>query len=396
MYEARKSDGQMGGLPALQSIMATQVLRMHGRIAQHRKLTSAVIFLDVKSAFHNMLREWVLLVQSPLDRSDVEHILNSRDIDVEPILARMNEAVKARPSDFPPGLRWYIHSLHMHTWFQLQGMDLDSQQSPAVTKTTRGSRPGSPVADIAFNLHMAGLIRRIESRLADIPLYCQGHALIQERIPVLAWVDDIAIATTTAAPQDMLPLLQHIMEVVHDAFTQEGLNLSYLQGKSECVLTYRGPGAEKARLSLYDRDETPQLVFATQDHIVSMRIVTAYKHWGVKFSMAADLQSELTARLHQGRTAFMDLRRPIFSNQHIPAETRMQLLHSLVFTRTLYGATTWTDLSPSMISQLDAQLARYQRHVHRAFYTPDGVNLPTRTFRAKHRLPSFLDRKSVV
>lgn len=59
VYLKKKTPGQLGGLPARQSLIATHTLRIHGQLAKHHKLTSAVIFLDVKGILHHMLREWV-------------------------------------------------------------------------------------------------------------------------------------------------------------------------------------------------------------------------------------------------------------------------------------------------------------------------------------------------
>ena len=62
----RHARGQIGGLPAQQTATAMQVLRLHGGQARHRKLSTAVLFIDLKAAFLHLLRELVFIRRQSL------------------------------------------------------------------------------------------------------------------------------------------------------------------------------------------------------------------------------------------------------------------------------------------------------------------------------------------
>ena len=68
------------------------------------------------------------------------------------------------PPDFPEPLRRLADDVHRHTWFTQKGTSLGTQK---VVATVRGTRPGSPVADIGFNLLMSDILADLHQRLHD-------------------------------------------------------------------------------------------------------------------------------------------------------------------------------------------------------------------------------------
>ena len=57
--KSRKTIGQLGGLPSQQTVTGIQLIRLHGTIGRQRKLSTATLFVDLRSAFHHMIREFV-------------------------------------------------------------------------------------------------------------------------------------------------------------------------------------------------------------------------------------------------------------------------------------------------------------------------------------------------
>ena len=49
-------------------------------------------------------------------------------------------------------MRAFLHDIHKDTWFKLEASQTSS------TVTARGTRPGSPLADIGFNLLMSRIV----------------------------------------------------------------------------------------------------------------------------------------------------------------------------------------------------------------------------------------------
>ena len=58
----RRTLGQLGGLPSQQ----TTTGRLHAHIAQLKHLSNATLFIDLKAAFHHMMRELVLSTSHPM------------------------------------------------------------------------------------------------------------------------------------------------------------------------------------------------------------------------------------------------------------------------------------------------------------------------------------------
>ena len=79
-------------------------------------------------------------------------------------------ACKKAPCDMPDGLRRFLHDLHCGTWFTLD------RSSNETTETFGGTRPGSPMADIGFNLLMSKVLHRLQDLLDAIPEYRHGQS----------------------------------------------------------------------------------------------------------------------------------------------------------------------------------------------------------------------------
>lgn len=89
ILQARKSQGQLGGLPSEQTVTGSHVLRVHGQVARSLKMSSAVIFVDVRAAFHHMLRDSIFLQGQP--NLDVRTFLETEHFEVD-TLQRLLEA----------------------------------------------------------------------------------------------------------------------------------------------------------------------------------------------------------------------------------------------------------------------------------------------------------------
>ena len=62
----RRTIGQLGGLPAQQTVTGVQIIRTFGIIAPQKALSTAILFIDLRSAFHHMLRELVFATENLL------------------------------------------------------------------------------------------------------------------------------------------------------------------------------------------------------------------------------------------------------------------------------------------------------------------------------------------
>ena len=130
-------------------------------------------------------------------------------------------------------------------------------------------------------------------------------------------------------------------------FCDRGLTLNLDRGKTEAVINFRGPGSDALRTQLFDRDCSPVLVGETEHHILSLRVVPSYKHLGAQFTMNIDMEKEIFVRLGSARQAFEEMKNQVFLNKRLPLAARIQLFHSLILSRLLYGCAIWTDVANS-------------------------------------------------
>eukprot|EP00435_Cladocopium_sp_Y103_P044546 s1260_g12.t1 len=222
----RRAAGQIGGLPSQQTSTAIQLLKLHGRQGRAKRLSTAVIFVDLRAAFHHLLREYVFTCREPIDQQVLRRFFNCHDFDLTALSADLAQASKAQPKDVPIGLRYFLDDVHKSTWFKLEAEDTNC------VSTERGTRPGSPLADLGFNLLMSRLMHIIGAALDALPVYAQGCAALGETVPPISWVDDLAIPLAVADPAQLVPLIEAAVAIIHTTFCSHGMSMNCDQGKS--------------------------------------------------------------------------------------------------------------------------------------------------------------------
>ena len=225
---ARKAPGQIGGLPLQQTLTAIQLLELHGKLSRAQRMSTAAIFVDLRAAFHHMLREFIFTIREPTTQSSLLRIFDPNEFDIPQL---------AQDLDIPPPLRAFLHDIHESMWFTMQADD------PCITVTSRGTRPGSPLADMGFNLLMTKIMHQIEEGMQNIPDYVHGSQALGLSIPPLAWVDDLTVPIAVTKPEFLIPVVQETVALLHNTFRAHGMTMTFEKGKSEAVLMYRGFGA---------------------------------------------------------------------------------------------------------------------------------------------------------
>eukprot|EP00435_Cladocopium_sp_Y103_P060383 s753_g22.t1 len=118
----------------------------------------------------------------------------------------------------------------------------------------------------------------IGDALKDIPEYVQGCDAIGAEVSPISWVDDLAVPLATTGPEQLVPLIQNAIAILHSTFRLHGMTMNCDTGKSEIVVMYRGRGANRCRTATFDRDAVPTIVTATESHILTLKVVAAYRH----------------------------------------------------------------------------------------------------------------------
>lgn len=115
--EARMIGGQMGGRSGQQTSTAAHSIRLHIQLAKSVSVSTAIVFIDIKAAFHSMVREFIFNGRTAPDTDFLRSSLSPDDFDIDAIQSELQRRAQESPEDMPPGLRFWLAELHQETWF---------------------------------------------------------------------------------------------------------------------------------------------------------------------------------------------------------------------------------------------------------------------------------------
>eukprot|EP00438_Fugacium_kawagutii_P019842 Skav227937 [mRNA] locus=scaffold146:464374:475885:- [translate_table: standard] len=225
--------GQLGGFRAQSSLFAAQGLQTFLRIADARKLNVFVLYLDIATAFHQLLRE---LVVGVITTPALDHVLTA--IQQNEDLALRLQASQELPCllqrlGASPTLLGLLKNVHFATWCTLDGSRFLHMH--------RGTRPGSPLADCIFHVLMHEIVGDLAEFLDEHPGLQSLLRTYDLQATTLVWADDVAIPWIALDGASMLVDLADLLRFVHKAFRLRGLPLNFARGKTAATVTFRGP-----------------------------------------------------------------------------------------------------------------------------------------------------------
>lgn len=89
LLESQRPPGQLGGFRNQQVMYGSQSLQIFGHIMDRHHLTSGVLFLDLSTAFHRLIREWVSGIHVPADLEQVLHSLEAEGIPIDEMCTQL-------------------------------------------------------------------------------------------------------------------------------------------------------------------------------------------------------------------------------------------------------------------------------------------------------------------
>ena len=282
---SEKIPAQLGGFRFQQTCFATHLLRTYCGLADAQKLSFGVVVFDVRSAFHHMLREHTFGGESLAPR--LCEVLLAAGFDVDSLQADTEQHSNSFGQHPNQCLHRAVQDAHACTWYVVDGLDECHQ-------THGGSRPGSPLADIASNITMTSVLRAVLPELWRHPGLCAAAACMPAFPPLITWVDDLAIPVPSLSAAGLDDSLVFVLETVSRAMTSHALQLNLQAGKTEIVCQYHGPGALECRHRRF-------LEFAGHLPLSDgqrLRVVAQYQHLGMAFHQSLSFFSTRNSRPH--------------------------------------------------------------------------------------------------
>ena len=343
---------QLGGYVHQQTLFGTHFLRCLWKHTNSARISCAVLFLDLRSAFHTLLREH-LTGQSDRLPETLKRVLQDRGFEIDAIEAAIDDHSTWFRQDVPPDVQRVLQDAHHATWFCIDG-------EPQICTTQRGSRPGSPLADLAFNALISHLIHELQIAINQIPEMREARAKLLAPTPILGWVDDLAVPMMTLNPQQLPSLIQQVTTLVHRACAKRGLELNFKPGKTEVVCGFRGSGAVDMRRQ-YLIEHAGHI--ALTEPPVLLRMVGTYEHLGMQFSQSGSVGQEIRVRVGKACSAHRTIRKGILQNKRVSVHARIRLAEALLVPILLHGSGSWPRLNHQSFVKVQAVLLTWFRSI---------------------------------
>ena len=351
----KRPSGQLGGFPCQQVAFGSHAARTASRIFDVMGLSSFTLFLDLRNAFHRLTRELVLGLDRPDDFLQVVQALQSTS-------TALSEDAKTLARDgiladygCPAPLRRLLSDVHSDTWCAVA--------NGVLLHTRRGTRPGSPLADLIFHILTQKVATELEQWVRDEGVFA---ALLEDLglgVPILIWSDDLSITWATREGAALLPALDALIIFIHGLFGSLGFEVNFALGKTNAVVTFRGTGAADLRRTWTLVPSPGRKILLPTGEPLFMHFVHQYKHLGTYFTEAHTLDVEVSTRIGIASAAFAKLARPLLCNRRLPLNRRLQLFQALISSKLFFGLGAWQLPGTQLLKKLDAVYVRFLRRI---------------------------------
>ena len=299
--EAHRLPTQFGGFPMQQPGFATSMVRTFANICKAHNLCDACIYFDLRSAFHHLLRQFAMDLPDSTFPAPLQQVLAQDGFSFRDLGNRADERDQLGKLPLPSHLNQLLSDLHQFTWFSIRG---DGEP----VWTHRGTRPGSPYADLGFNAFMGQLMIGIREQLHHHRSFEEACNISGLDPVVVGWVDDIAIPLAAVSPPELCDLIKTVTEQVLLTMYNAGLQINMDRGKTECIATFRGRGAPSMRKTVFidDKGTLPVVINKSNGESVGydLHLVGKYVHLGTCMAQEQNFDLEIKRRIGIAQSAF--------------------------------------------------------------------------------------------
>ena len=342
---------QIGGRSGCSASFGSLCSRAVLAVARQRGLSSALLFIDLSSAYYAVIRE--TLLGRDLSSRPVEEIAEALGLSHEDLheLRRLIEDEAILPQqDAPALLQEVARDFHQQTWFILAG---DSR----MVTTFRGTRPGGTLADILFSLLFGQALRRrrmqtLQEAVPTVtwngersPFHTASGPPAAETvdctIPDVVYADDLCIPLMCAQARLLRNVATSVAADTFDALAPHALRVNFGPTKTAAIAVPVGVGARAARQELFCSLKGKVPVWAESRGMQWLDLVAKYRHLGSIVEHNGSMAAEVQHRLCLARVAFRDGKRRLFACKAVPIGKRAMLFRSHVLCTLLSGVGGW-------------------------------------------------------
>ena len=373
LFEGRALDLQLGGRKGLSYEFGHFMSRNFLLYARMSGQSAALVFSDLAAAYYAVVREVITGARGNAD--PLTKVTASLGFSAEVLQEIQYHAINdpiLDGRDCSRFLQSLMHELHTDTWFHISG-------DPTIVRTTRGTRPGSSIADVAFNLLFERVLARRGTFSSDVTpvLHWSGIRALRPysqrehgtahavRVQDIVYADDHAACVVARNAAHLVGAVSHVMGRSLDAITSHGLSANIGPKKTAALLVHRGQGAKAARDALFCKNRAKITVLREYAEPVKLDAVPTYRHLGSIISYNGSVLADVRARVSRAKAEFGEGRKRVFCCPQIQLGKRVILFQQHVLSALFAGAGAWPTLCQGSWTALEQCLTSLHRQMLR-------------------------------
>ena len=360
--------GQIGGVRNMETTYGNHFIRSFLRTTHAAGMVSAVVFVDLSTAFHTLVRELLIGVKDgesddPSKKRALDEIINNlkeKGWDFENVLTSAQGRGYMESIDTPNQLRRMTKEFSRANWSQL---------GTCYVQSYKGS-----LADTMFHYLMSKANREIQTALQDEAESEELCSQLNFNNHTVVWADDLAYGLAARSNEVILQMVERVTTKVRTIFEELGMQMNFTKQKSEVLVSYRGKQAVQHRREWLSGDVEKCTVgkkAAGEDDEKEMCMTSAYKHLGCYHAAAGKLDVEINFRISQTWSVWRTLRTSIFRTRKLSKRTKIRLAHSLLMTRLLHGAEAWPLITTRQMNKVGKVYMHIMRAATSELFRPD-------------------------
>ncbi|CAE7876417.1 unnamed protein product [Symbiodinium microadriaticum] len=369
---------QIGGRKGQPVQVATHAVRAFQTACITRKKPCAVLFVDLREAFHRVVRP--LIHGGSLDDHHVAGLI--KELGLEPdtvhrLHAYVRESSLLAESGSTQWTAAIMHEVGEDAWFSFG-------KTGGFAHVRGGTRPGDNLADMVFTFLFSEVSKRIRDgfQQAGITSCLPWHETWLCGLPDgsvepddicspvdATWMDDMSILLQANSSQELIERLRTAATTTLDECLQAVLLPNLRQGKTEAVVSFVGKGSLKTAKQAFEGSDPTLLLQSSIWPDARLRFAAVYKHLGGLIQVGGGLKLEFKARVGSAWQAFNKHKRLIFGSPVVTLQEKSILFTSLVESTLYYGAGTWSLVRPAEKDKLQGCLLQMARQMLRPRYS---------------------------
>ena len=339
---------QLGGRPGGPMLVPSLHVVAHLRRLRRIKQSSGVLYIDGVQAFYSVIREIVVGAdETEAGASRIVSIIeemHSDELVREDLFKLLCGPSILEQAGAPRFVQDFLRTGFRGSHFQM------GRGSDNIYLTQAGTIPGSPLADIVFQLALVRFHRNLQYRLrAKGLLVCVNYPSSSDcesddelvEASTSTWVDDLAVVVASPTAAGLIPKMAQVAAAVEQSLGSTGVRVNYAPGKTAAMYCLRGRGANAVRkfwaLEQQGRVQLP----SGPGQGKFLQLTLEYTHLGSRLQSSGQQTAAIAHRVSIAQPIFSALRKRLLFNDCLSCKERVRLVVQGPLASLLHGSGLW-------------------------------------------------------